>query len=286
MSQPWFRRVRVLVGISVLLPLVSCNTALPEPRQLSGVAAFASPEDKPGRAAEEGAASVAESPFEQKLIRNAEIELEVKSVERAIEEIESLAKAHGGLVAGAEVTHGSSGHRHGTLTLRVPSARFDETLERLRAFGETRREKVAIQDVTKAYADLETRLAVKRQTEQRVRDLLKTRAGTLAEVLEAERELDRVVAEIERLLGEKRYYDHQIAMSNLVVGLREPGAIVRPGLLDPIRTAYRSALEVLTHSVAALIYLAVFLVPWIVVTCVLWLVVRWIVKRRRRGSTA
>jgi len=54
----------------------------------------------------------------------------------------------------------------------------------LKQVGKVERESVVTQDVTKAYADLETRLVVKRQTEERLRHLLTSRTGKLSEVLE------------------------------------------------------------------------------------------------------
>ena len=94
--------------------------------------------------------------------------------------------------------------------------------------------------------------------------------------------MDRVVGEIEQLLGEKRYYDHRIAMSDIELALHEPGAVVRLGLTDPIRVALRRSLEVLSLSVAALVYIVVFLVPWLLVVTLLW----WIVVAMRRRLRA
>jgi hypothetical protein len=49
-------------------------------------------------------------------------------------------------------------------------------------------------------------------------------------VLEAERELARVTEEIERMEGERRYYDQQIALSAIVVTLREPEPVLQSGM--------------------------------------------------------
>jgi hypothetical protein len=82
-----------------------------------------------------------------------------------------------------------TGNRRAVISVRVPTANFEATIRDLRKLGEVQKENTTTEDVTKLYADLETRLSVKRETEQRLRELLSSRTGDLAEVLQVEREL-------------------------------------------------------------------------------------------------
>ena len=139
--------------------------------------------------------------------------------------------------------------------------------------------------MTKAYADLETRLAVKRRTKERLDVLLASRTGSLDQLLKVERELERVVTQIEQMLGEKRYYDQRIAVSTITVSLFEPGTAIRPGAFDPVIDAAREAVGTLAVSIAALIYVAVAAIPWVLLVALLWLLIRrW--RRRRRAARA
>lgn len=217
-----------------------------------------------------------------KLIRTGRIEIEVEAVGAAVAELGRLAAAAGGFVAGTELRQDGDGPASGTVTIKLPAERYDATLAALRGLGRVRGESSSVEDVTKAYADLETRLGVKRRTEERLRALLAGHSGELSELLEVERELDRVVGEIEGLLGERRWYDDRVALSTLVVALWEPRSMVRPSAFDPIGEAARDALEVLAASVAFLIYAVVFLAPWSLVA----LVVVALVRRRRRRRAA
>jgi hypothetical protein len=165
------------------------------------------------------------------------------------------------------------------LTLRVDAGRFEDALGALRRLGEIERESVAAQDITKAYTDLETRLRVKREAEGRLRDLLRTRAGELEEILAAERELARITEEIELLEGERRFYDHQVALSTITLGLHEPEALVEPSSFAPLAAALSNSLRLLALSLAALFSFAVAAAPWLLVLWLLWRVVR----RLRRG---
>lgn len=221
---------------------------------------------------------------QQKLIRDGRIEIEVASVEAAIARIGELAGAGRALVAGSEVRQGHDGRKSGTVTLKVPAGGFDGALAGLRELGKVRSESSSTQDVTKAYTDLETRLEVKRRTQERLEALLARQSGSLADLLQVERELERVVTEIERMLGEKRYYDQRIAVSTITVVLFEPGAAIRPNAFDPLREAMKNALGVLATSLAALVYAVTSALPWVLLLWGLWILVRR--ARRRRSARA
>ena len=220
----------------------------------------------------------------QKLIRNGLIELEVEEVDVAAARIEEIARARGGVVAGSEFRRHGDKRRSGALTLRVPAAAYDATLAALREVGEVVSEHNATEDVTKAYSDLETRLAIKRQTEERLRRLLATREGPLADLLHVERELERVVTEIEQMLGQKRFWDQRIAISTIQVTLREPGQFVAPGAFAPVKQAMSDSVRYFAGSLAALIFFVVAALPWAIALLLLVMLLRSVLKRRRARS--
>jgi hypothetical protein len=206
----------------------------------------------------------------RKLIRTGQMTLVVESFTKAADEVKRIAEANGGYLADAQTQRGAEDRRHGSITLRVAAERFDGAVAALRALGDVRTENVTAQDVTKAYADLETRLRVKRETADRLRDILRTRTADLADVLTAERELARVTEEIEQMEGERRFYDQQVGLSTLVVTLQEPAAVVEASVFAPVKGALGDSLRVLSTSVAAVLYLAVFLAPWLVIAWLGW----------------
>jgi hypothetical protein len=216
-----------------------------------------------------------------KLIRTASITVEVEKYDRAAEEVVRVAESLGGYLAEAQVSQGQEDRRAGTLTIRVPSARFGAALSALKGLGKVKAENVATQDVTKAYTDLETRLKVKRDTADRLRELLRTRTAGLPDVLTAERELARVTEEIEQMEGERRFYDQQVAFSTIALSLAEPHAIVAPGVFAPLGRALRDAAQVLVQSLSGLIFVVVALTPWLLVAYVVWRVIRSVRARRK-----
>jgi hypothetical protein len=283
--------------ISVAL-VPGCSTeqrSLPGPaRDAASVTTTAAPAEKAqalgyvaGRAAPVAAPAAVPAPdalANLKLIRTGHVTVEVADYRAAAARVEELARAHGGYVAGSQSDAAEGERRQGTLTVRVPAHRFDEVLGGVKAVGKVLTDKVDVQDVTKAYFDLETRLRVKRDTEGRLREILRTRTARLSDVLEAERELARVTEEIEGLEGARRFYDQQVAFATVVVSLQEPRSVVRPSSLAPVREALRESLRLMSLSVAALIYLVVFAAPWAAVLVPAW--VAWRAVRRRRAARA
>jgi hypothetical protein len=207
----------------------------------------------------------------RKLVRRGNLELEVEDVERLIRTIDSLAVSWSGFVADAKVKQNADGHHRASVTLRVPEAEFAMALAALKRLGTVRGHAVTSEDVTKAYFDLETRLAVTRETEARLRELLASNTGKLSEVLQVERELSRVIGQIESMEGEKRYYDRQVTLSTIALTLYEPEAIVRASALDPLRRAFMNAVGMFVTSLAMLIQLMVVALPWLVVVLIGWL---------------
>ncbi len=227
------------------------------------------------------AAPVAEQP--QKLIRTGSVSLEVKDFDAASTALGQMAKSLGGYAADTQVTRHDAGYRTGQIVLRIPAERFDAAGASIRALGKVLAEQSSVEDVTKAYADLETRLKVKREALGRIRDLMKLKAGSLKDVLEAEREISRITEEIELAEGERRFYDHQIRLSTLTVELREPVPVdlARPGAWTALGDVLRNATTLVAESLAVLLSVILVLIPWSLLAYGIYRWIRWVVRRRK-----
>src|SRR4051812_11159196 len=74
----------------------------------------------------------------QKLIRSAELRLQVADVGAAVARADSVATQRGALLADSRVTQGQDDSREAQVVVRVPSERFTETLAALRGIGEVK----------------------------------------------------------------------------------------------------------------------------------------------------
>jgi len=216
-----------------------------------------------------------------KLIWTATLQVEVTDFKKAAEEASRAAASFGGYVSDRQSSDDSEGRNRGTLTLRIPSDRLTGAIGTLKKLGRVRNEGMRTEDVTREYSDLETRLKVKRETAARLREILVRQTGKVSEVLEVEREIARVLEEIERAEGERRYYDNLVALSTVNLSLYEADAMVSPGALDPVFAALRQSVRTASESLAAMVLLVSALLPWTLALYFVFRVARWGWRRRR-----
>ena len=214
----------------------------------------------------------------RRLIRSAEVSIELDRYDEGVRRAEEIADSLGGFVADARSTSAPGEKASGTLSLRVPADRFAEALRRVSALGRVRARAIQTQDVSREYFDLETRVRVKRDAEARMREVLRNRPAKLADIVAAEQELTRIVEEIETMEGQRRFYDRQVALASVSVTLFEPGVAppspVEPSFLDPARQALRDAQRALSSSAAGLVYAAAVGLPWAALLGLGWMLAR------------
>src|SRR5690606_37531964 len=100
-------------------------------------------------------------------------------------------------VASRDEQHAGAHVTESVLVLRVPAPDFDRVLAELKREGDVVRETLSGQDVTAEYTDNAARLRAQRVLEERLLALSGSQQG-VKDLLEVERELTRVRAEIER----------------------------------------------------------------------------------------
>ena len=206
----------------------------------------------------------------RKLVRTGALSIQVAGYARAAEKAVAIAEAHGGYLSGAKAAREAGDRQRGTLTLSVEARSFDVAFRKLKDLGRVESATVETEDVTRAYADLETRLSVKRDAQARLLEILRTRTGKLSDLVEAERELSRLVEEAERLEGERRYLAKQVELAAITVELFEPAAFLRGASAAPLLEAFREALPLLARSTAMMLYAAAAASPWVLVALLVW----------------
>src|SRR4029079_8659918 len=98
---------------------------------------------------------------------------------------------------------------------------LDRFLIKIRGLGELKNQTLGTEDVTKAYFDTDARLKNARVMEERLIEMLKTKTGKVADLLQVEKELGRVREDIERMQGELKYMDAQVAFATVTIPLEE-----------------------------------------------------------------
>ena len=175
---------------------------------------------KPGVAGNP-AATEAPAPDTRKLVRNAELELEVKSFQAAMDQIAALTKAAGGYVDTSHSQKGGNGKLQGTVVVKVLPQNLDDFLLKLRDLGKLANQSVKTDDVTKDYFDTQARLENSRRMETQLQDLLKHENSKVSDLLQVERELARGRGDIEQMQGALKLYDFQVQYATVTMQVRE-----------------------------------------------------------------
>jgi len=151
----------------------------------------------------------------------------------------------------------------------------------LRGFGTVEAVDVTVSDVGEEYVDVAARVATARQLERRLIDLLATRTGKLADVLQVENELARVRGEIERYEGRLRYLRERSVVSTLAITVHESIPVIanHPGsnpITEATKQAWRNFVALLATVIASL---GVLIPLGAIATAAVLLGRRWIGRR-------
>ncbi len=139
----------------------------------------------------------------RQIIRNGSADLEVRSVTEAFTAVQQIAASVNGTVADSSYT-GTAEAQRAQITIRVPVARFDEVLSRLRDIAtEVRSVSTGSSDVTDEYTDVEATLTNLRAVEGQYMQLL-GRATTIGDVLQVQDRLNQVRLQIDRTEARRR----------------------------------------------------------------------------------
>jgi hypothetical protein len=225
-----------------------------------------------------------------KIVRDGRIGIVIAdgSFSKGVSRVTVIARQNGGFV----LESSSRDERSGTLTLRIPAKRFDDTMLALRGLaseldGDVEFQDISGQDVTAEFIDLGARLEILKDR----RDLLlelQSEATTSSEILRLASLIEDVQLQIENIQGRLNFLKDQVAEATIKVEVRErdveredPGPDPEnPSLADSFELAVQGFLRIVGAVVIGLGYL----IPLGVIVLLVWGVVT-LVRRRDRGAS-
>lgn len=233
--------------------------------------------EAPGKTARQ-ASDVA--PLSRAVISTGQVTLHARDLGRAITHARQLVDGWGGVVADEQ----TDSDRHGrvsdsTLTLRVPSARFDEAMSALARLGDVEQQSRKSQDVTTKVLDTDARVRAGERAVAQLETLL-TRATKLGDVIAIENDIATRQADLDSLKSQQKWLADQTSLSTITLYLSRP---VPPaphearGFLTGLERGWH-ALGV--AGVAVLTTLGAVL-PFAVVVALFGVPLWWVVRRRR-----
>jgi hypothetical protein len=178
-------------------------------------------------------------------------------------------------------TSSSRGDGVGSLVIRVPSNRFEETVRELKELGiGVEGETVSGEDVTAEHVDLQARLRIAR-ARRTVLLRLMDEATTIEQTLRVQNALDDVQLRIEEIQGALNVLDARVSEATIAVQIRETGVeplekdVRNPSIPGAFDRAIAGFFAVIAGTVVGLGYL----IPALVVGLGVFLAVRF--ARRR-----
>jgi hypothetical protein len=231
---------------------------------------------------------------DRKIIRNADLTIEVASPTETQSKVVSIAEAHGGFVVNSEAKQRDNGDAtHRTLDIklvvRIPENQFGAVLDKVRGLASNRNEeKVTGQDVTEEFIDLDARIKTQRALEAQFLQIMK-QAGKIEDALEVQRQIAEVRTEIEKLEGRKRFLDNRSSLATITVNILAPKPITvnTSGFGRSVRDSISESVDVGAEIVLFFVRFVIVMIP---ITLLLLLpgglLLRYFIRRARRMRLA
>ena len=153
---------------------------------------------------------------ERKLIKEGRVEFETDDIISTRTQIfESIEKYKG--YSSSDQEYKSTGRISNTIIIRVPANNFDLLLsDATKGVTKFDSKNIEVKDVTEEFLDIQARLKTKKELESRYLEILK-KANSVTEMLEVEKQLGQLRAEIESVEGRLKYLESKVSFSTLTM---------------------------------------------------------------------
>jgi hypothetical protein len=150
-----------------------------------------------------------------KLIKTADYRFEVEQVKKSTEAIEAIVRKYPAYISATELQL-ENPILENKMTIKVQSDYFYDLLKEIDAQAKfVNFRTIKTKDVSKEFVDLESRLKTKREVEQRYMEILRKKAGTIEELLDAEQQIGALHEEIEATVSRINSLKDQVSYSSI-----------------------------------------------------------------------
>jgi len=222
---------------------------------------------------------------ERLVITNSNISLLVEDVRQVGDRIVDYAVSQGGFMVSTSYNRPTESP-FATITVRVPSAKFDEGMDFFRSLAiKVTNENLVGTDVTEEFVDIEARIATLEKTKAKFEEILE-KAEKVDEILRVQREIINMQTQIDALKGRRDALEKNAELSKITVYLSTdelalpytPDKTFRPGVV--LKLAVRALLNTLRIIGSAAIWVGVYAVVWLPVLIIIFVYRRWKKKKQ------
>jgi flagellin-like hook-associated protein FlgL len=216
-----------------------------------------------------------------KLIKTASYRFEVEQMKKSTEAIEEAVKKFPAYIATSELELQNQ-ISETKMTIKVQSEYFYELLKEIDAQAKfVNFRNVKTNDVSKEFVDLESRLRTKREVEERYTQILRNKAGTIEELLDAEQQIGALHEEIEATISRINSLKDQVNYSSIhlefyqtVIEEIQKEPTWKEKFVDGLNTGLAGTLNV--------VIVIAYLWPLIIVAALVAIVVTYLRKKKVR----
>jgi len=175
---------------------------------------IATPQEEPDKAKKNQQSPVVKQGWDKKIIKTANLNLEVKDYNIYNTSLREKLKQFGGYIAQEEQSQ-SEYKIENIITIKIPVAQFDDAVNSISSNAkELNEKKITSEDVTTEVIDTRSRLEAKKQVRLRYLDLLK-QAKNMEEILSVQSEINGIQEQIESAAGRMEYLQHSSSFSTI-----------------------------------------------------------------------
>ena len=209
-----------------------------------------------------------EAAMDRKIVRDADLTIEVNSTTEAQQQVSKIAESHGGFVVTSESKQRENSDPTKRtvdvkLVVRVPSPQFEDSLQQIEGLATNLPHRsVNGQDVSEEFIDIEARIKTQKALELQFLEIMK-QATKVTDALEVQRQAADVRTEIEKLEGRKRFLENRSSLSTITVNIQTPMPIVvsASGFSHTVREAVSESLELATGMVLFFVRFVIVITP-------------------------
>jgi hypothetical protein len=239
----------VLICVSICVLLIGCGDP---PNSRNAIMMESSPDERVS----------AENNYEfdlQRLIKSANLRFQTSDIEGTYKLVKNSLKDFSAFISN-ESNFNYETQTGYDLTIKVPADKFENLLNFIIENANIRKlenKSVQVRDVTEEFIDIQARLKIKKEAQQKLSELLKQTKNVI-EILEVHKQMTDLLAEIESIEGRLKYITDQTTYSIINLSFFE-NAKYSYRFFSEFWYALKEGWQVFLHLITWLAYLWVIL---------------------------
>lgn len=229
---------------------------------------------------------------DRKLIRKIHMSAETEDMDALLAHIDQRVGQLEGYIEARDIYNGSayygSRNRSATLTIRIPADKLDGFVQQIGEVSNIISNKETSDDVTLKYTDMESRLKVLRTEEERLLAFMEE-AKSVSEMLEIEKRLTEVQAQLDSLTSQLKVYDNLVDYGTIYLSVEEVEQYTEVPEKDPtmwqrISTGFVNSAKNVWSFLKGVVVVLIVGLPYLALVAVAGIAVWLIIRRKRKNK--